>query len=270
MNRERTRALRRDGLRPKAPGPDEIARLALERLKEMADPVRAVGAQAYFKNTVRCFGVPAPALRAMAAGLYASVKGEWKLAEAVELCRLLLPRPELEAKGAAILIIGRFHKEFGPDLVPLVKDWLERGWLDNWASVDTFCTSSMGALLLKHPELAAVLEGWTGHPDRWVKRASAVSFIKLAKDPEFQPVVYRISAALFPVDDDLIHKAVGWLLREAGKGDARSLEAFLLANGPDIPRTTVRYAIERFPEPKRRALLVRTRQPRGGPGRMYV
>lgn len=63
----------------------------------------------------------------------------------------------------------------------------------------------------------------------------------------------------FGSDDDLVQKATGWLLREVGKQDMRALETFLGSHGPQIPRTTLRYAIERFPPAKRRALLVSTR-----------
>jgi hypothetical protein len=59
-----------------------------------------------------------------------------------------------------------------------------------------------------------------------------------------------------------IEKAVGWALREAGKADMPRLERYLRANGRSTPRTTLRYAIERFPERKRRALLVATRERR--------
>jgi 3-methyladenine DNA glycosylase AlkD len=58
----------------------------------------------------------------------------------------------------------------------------------------------------------------------------------------------------------LLQKAVGWMLREAGKVDDVRLERYLRANGPSIPRTTVRYAIERFPSAKRRELLAVTRR----------
>jgi 3-methyladenine DNA glycosylase AlkD len=121
----------------------------------------------------------------------------------------------------------------------------------------------MGALILKYPDLAARVAAWAGHPNRWVKRAAAVSFLKLAKRPEHLDMIYRVARRLCGVDDDLIEKATGWLLREAGKTDAGRLERFLLASGPAVPRTTLRYAIERFPAAKRQALLVRTRGGRG-------
>jgi 3-methyladenine DNA glycosylase AlkD len=71
-------------------------------------------------------------------------------------------------------------------------------------------------------------------------------------------LAYEVAARLHADREDLIQKAVGWMLREAGKTDMPRLERYLLANGPSIPRTTLRYAIERFPEPKRRGILALT------------
>ena len=64
---------------------------------------------------------------------------------------------------------------------------------------------------------------------------------------------YGVARRLHGDEEDLIQKAVGWMLREAGKADPARLERYLRDNGPRIPRTTVRYAIERFPEPAPRA-----------------
>jgi 3-methyladenine DNA glycosylase AlkD len=72
-------------------------------------------------------------------------------------------------------------------------------------------------------------------------------------------LAYDIAQTLHADDEDLIQKAVGWMLREAGKPDAARLERYLRARGPAIPRTTLRYAIERFPAARRRALLASTR-----------
>ncbi len=239
--------------------PQIIARQALARLRAQADPERARQVQKYFKETVRSYGIPSPAVRDLAKELYISIKKEWQLSQAVALCDILFPKPELETKGVAALILARYKKDFPRTLCGRVKPWLAKDFLDNWASVDIFCPEIMGTLLLRYPELVKEVKTWTGHRNRWVKRASIVSFLKLTKQAGFLDIIYDQAVALFPVDDDLIHKANGWVLREAGKRDMARLERFLLKHGPAIPRTTLRYAIERFPEARRRELLLKTK-----------
>jgi 3-methyladenine DNA glycosylase AlkD len=241
--------------------PIEIARRARSALEAKADPVKARGVERYFKSyeTVKSFGVAAPEIHALAAELHGLVKADWDAADAMALCDILFADAELEAKAVGALVLGRFKTSLPPSLFPKVKAWLAAGRLANWASVDALCPDVMGAFLERYPAYVEKIKAWAAHPNRWVKRASLVSFVKLARKASFLPAVYEISASAFPVDDDLIHKANGWLLREAGKADPARLEAFLLARGPAIPRTTLRYAIERFPEAKRKAILLKTK-----------
>lgn len=241
------------------PTPRDVAKVSLGRLRAMADPVKAEGVRRYFKHSIQAYGVPAPAIRDLAAGLYRSVRGVWGVGEAMALCDILFAEPELESKAVGGLILARFKKDFPPSLFGKVKGWLAADLLDNWASVDVFCTDAMGAFLEKYPASVGRIRAWARHPNRWVKRAAAVSFIKLAKKREHLDAIYGISASLFPAEDDLVQKANGWLLREAGKTDPGRLETFLLRHGPAIPRTTLRYAIERFPGPRRKSLLAETR-----------
>lgn len=239
--------------------PQTVAREALARLREKADPVRARGAEAYFRETVRAFGVRATDVRRIAAGLHRRVKREWTVEDAVRLCDLLLPRPELEAKGVAILVLHRFRRTYPQELFDTVHGWLAADLLANWASVDALCPEVVGALVAAHPPLRRRLEGWARSDNRWVRRASLVSLLKLARRPECRDSIYAMARRHFDSDDDLVQKAAGWLLREVGKADMAALEAFLRANGPRIPRTTLRYAIERFPPARRRELLESTR-----------
>jgi len=240
--------------------PVDIAQKARAGLAAAADPVKAKGAERYFKGAVECYGVAAPEVRFLAAELYGLIKKTWTVTEAVGLCDILFRQRELEAKAVGGLILSRFKKAYKPSLFAKVKGWLAGDLLDNWASVDGFCTDAMGAFLQQYPGFVEKIKSWAFHRNRWVKRAALVSFIKPAKKKEFLTAIYEISVSVFPVDDDLIHKANGWLLREAGKTDPGRLERFLLAHGPAIPRTTLRYAIERFPETKRRTLLRDTRR----------
>ena len=119
----------------------------------------------------------------------------------------------------------------------------------NFSSMITISAEPMSA-----PRIAS----WTRDRSLWVRRAAAVGLIASVRTGAALDIAYRVARDLHPDREDLIQKAVGWLLREAGKADARRLEQYLRDNGPAIPRTTVRYAIERFPTSTRRRLLRET------------
>jgi 3-methyladenine DNA glycosylase AlkD len=241
------------------PSPETVARDTLALLRARADPVRARGAEAYFKETIRAFGVRATDIRQIATGVWRRVEKEWTVADAVRLCELLLPRPELEAKGVAILVLHRFRKTYPRALLDTIHGWLAGDLLANWASVDALCPEVVGALVAAHPPLLRRLEAWASADNRWVRRASLVSLLKLTRRPEYRDAVYAMARRHFDSDDDLVQKAAGWLLREVGKSDMAVLEGFLREHGPRIPRTTLRYAIERFSPARRRELLEVTR-----------
>jgi len=240
--------------------PQTVARTVRERLRALADPAKAAGAERYFKETVKCHGASSAEVRGLAMELGRSVKAVWTVDDAITLCELLLRDKELESKAVGFLILAAFKKSFPARLFSRAKRWFAGNLLDNWASTDVFCGEVMGPFLLDRPEFTEKIKSWTSHPNRWVKRASLVSFIIPARRGRFLDAVYEISASILGVDDDLIHKANGWLLREAGKTDPLRLEKFLLGRGPGIPRTTLRYAIERFPEAKRKFLLTKTKR----------
>jgi 3-methyladenine DNA glycosylase AlkD len=238
-----------------------LAAQGIKRLKALADPVRAAGAQRYFKETVSFLGVAAPDMRELTREFFQIIKPAWGVEQATEFCALMLPNPYHEVRGLGILVFERYRQSFPKSTFAVIKGWLLADYCNSWALVDVLCPTSVGALLEKYPDLVSEIKAWTKSPNRWVRRASIVSFIKLARKTQYLDAIYGIVGSHFADGDDLIQKASGWLLREAGKADPGRLEKFLRRHGPAIPRTTLRYAIERFPEPKRKALLQATRKP---------
>jgi 3-methyladenine DNA glycosylase AlkD len=107
-----------------------------------------------------------------------------------------------------------------------------------------------------------VLRRWRRSPHLYVRRASAVGLIGLARQGQYLDEAYAAARALASEDHHLLQKAVGWLLREAGKTDPARLDRFLRSDGHRLGRTSVRYAIERFPPRKRRELLAATKPSR--------
>ena len=243
----------------KALTPEALARQGKARLRAKADPTRAAGARKYFKETVEFYGVASPDVRGIAAELCASIRTDWAVEDAARYCEIMLREAELEAKALGALVMIRYKKVLPKSFFERIKGWLAADLLNNWASVDVFCPDAVGFLLVRYPELVARIKSWAVHPNLWVRRASLVSFLKLAKNEAYSDTIYDIARSHFATGDDLIQKAAGWLLREVGKRDMARLERFLLEHGPAIPRTTLRYAIERFDPKKRAELLLRTR-----------
>ncbi|MHB8054210.1 MAG: DNA alkylation repair protein [Candidatus Aminicenantales bacterium] len=236
-----------------------LVRSSIASLEACADPERARGQRKYFREQVEFLGATSPQMREIEAEIWARIRGTWNFPEAVAYADAMLKGKYHEIRGLGLLVLLRFRKEFPPSFPLRVRRWLAADRLNNWALVDVFCPGALGSLLEKDPGFVKEIKTWTNDPNRWVKRASAVSFLKLARRGTHLDAIYEIAVRLFPVEDDLIHKATGWLLREAGKADRPRLRAFLLKHGPAVPRTALRYAIERFPEAERKILLVRTK-----------
>jgi len=202
-------------------------------------------------------------MRALARSISDANRERWSIDDAMELANALIEDPYLETKSVGIEVVARYRRDFTPRLLPEWKRWLAENHSANWATTDAICGALIGPLILKHPELGARLRVWARDRNLWVRRASIVGLIPRARQGESLDLVYEIARRLHGDKEDLIQKAVGWTLREAGKTDPARLERYLRANGPTIPRTTLRYAIERFPATKRRALREATKGPRG-------
>lgn len=236
-------------------------REAVAMLRAAADPRVAEQAKSYFKpvERVAVLGVRTPKVREIEREIYRTVKPGWTITDAVRFCDTLIRSKHLEAKGVGVLLLSRYTRQLDRNLFDTVRRWLADGYCDNWASTDGLSTAVLAPLLRRYPELLEKLSGWTTSTNLWVRRAAAVALTPLARKGEHLDAAYRVADRLMIGPEDLIHKAVGWLLRECGKTDDRRLEAFLLERGADIPRTALRYAIERFPEPRRRRILEQTR-----------
>jgi 3-methyladenine DNA glycosylase AlkD len=235
-----------------------IAGDVLDALVAVSSDEAAQQGQTFFKEPVLLLGVSAPAMRRLAREFHVRMK-DWHFGEVLRLVEILLANPWLEVKTTALLILERFSKSFDTALVPAARRWIEQGWCNSWAVIDTLCGGVLGPLLLQKPALAKRIAPWASSRNRWLRRAAAVALVKPARRGELLDEAYATALRLADDKDDLVQKATGWLLREAGKTDMPRLEAFLREHGPRCSRTTVRYAIERFPPSVRKTLLAETR-----------
>lgn len=124
--------------------------------------------------------------------------------------------------------------------------------INNWDLVDLSCSYILGSYLFNKNR--QFLYQLSKDKNMWARRIAIISTFYFIKNKDLDDT-YKIASILLKDEQDLMHKAVGWMLREAGKRNKIRLENFLIKNRKNINRITWRYAIEKFPEKQRQEFL---------------
>ncbi len=227
--------------------------LLLSQMLAHADPSQVEGLSRFFKTGPeqygegdRFLGIKVPVTRAV-------VKECWRQTgfPALEEC---IESEFHEVRLAALLTLVEIFKHNKPLQEECVKFYLAHtGRINNWDLVDLSCYPLLGEWLLDKDRTLLYDLARNGK-NIWEQRIGMVSTMTFIRHGQIQDT-FDIADILLHHPHDLIHKAVGWLLREAGKKDKAALEAYLQPRFQAMPRTMLRYAIEKFPEEERKAYL---------------
>ncbi len=231
--------------------PDAAA--VVRSLRARSDPSIAARSQRFFRTGPgeygagdRFLGIRVPAVRAEA-----KQWGHLALPQVAEL----LDSPCHEARlCAALILVARFAKADAAGRARVFALYLKkRDRINNWDLVDTSAPQIIGGFLLEREE-RGVLDDLAGSSSLWDRRIAIMATFAFIRCGQFADTL-RLAERLLGDREDLIHKAVGWMLREIGNRDRATERAYLQARGAQMPRTMLRYAIETFPETERQHFL---------------
>lgn len=222
----------------------------ISNLKSLQNPVKAKNHLWFFKTGKgeygegdKFLGLTNPQIRALVKKYQKSIN----LSEVISL----LENPYHECRLAALLILVYQYAHGDDRTKKLVFNLYlsHTSFINNWDLVDLSARDIVGAYCYEQKELS-ILYDLAKSKDLWERRISIISTAFYIKNHDFSPTL-TISKTLIKDSHDLIHKAVGWMLREVGKRDLKTLTDFLDIHATTMPRTALRYAIERLPEPLR-------------------
>jgi 3-methyladenine DNA glycosylase AlkD len=227
-------------------------------LAAVADPRRAEAQFRYLQmgpggygEGDRCIGVPVPMQRRIAGR-------HWRQLTVAQAGQLLRSPIHEERLTAIFILVQRFRRG-DPTERQAVYDLVlaTTTHVDNWDLVDSLAPYVVGPWLTDPARPSSdrsVLDRLADSPSVWERRVAVMATFAFIKVDDYD-WTFHLAQRLLRDPHDLIHKAVGWMLREVGNRDRPAEQEFLDRHHGDMPRVMLRYAIEKFDEPTRRAYL---------------
>jgi 3-methyladenine DNA glycosylase AlkD len=233
-----------------------VVRDIRDELKRNADEATRISSLRFFKEEVGIYGIKTAVVKKIAKHYYKEIKTADK-AEIFRLCEELWRSGYLEESSIACEWSYLIRKDYEREDFPVFERWVAL-YVTNWASCDTLCNHSVGAFIEMYPEYLKELKRWALSENRWVRRASAVSLIVPARSGKFLADIFEIADILLTDRDDLVQKGYGWMLKAASHAHEREVFDYVMKNKDTMPRTALRYAIEKMPKELKAATMERS------------
>ena len=224
-------------------------KIITEIKKELAQEIELNykdGCQRFFKEEIKLLGVRTPKTRKIAKKYFQHIK-KLEKKEIYKICEELLDTNISEYRTIAFDWIYKLKNTHTKEDFNRFDKWLKK-YVKNWASCDDFCTHTLGFLLRKYPELYENNKKWSKSKNRWERRAAAVTIIHQLKKGEFLSKSFEIARTMMQDEEDMVQKGYGWMLKEAANKYQKEVFAFVMKYKETMPRTALRYAIEKMPK----------------------
>lgn len=221
-------------------------------LQKLANPAQAKNLARFFKTGPGQYGA-GDVFLGLTVPQQRAVAKKYTNLELNGLQQLLSSKIHEHRLVSLLILVQKYQKSTPANQKKIFNFYLKNSkHINNWDLVDLSAPNIVGSYLLDKNK--KILYTLAKSNNLWPKRISIIATLSFIKNNQLDHTL-KISKLLLSDTHDLIHKAVGWMLRELGKKDQPMLEKFLTQYIRRLPRTTLRYAIERFPEAKRKSYL---------------
>ncbi len=219
------------------------------------DPQTQASGERFFKEAVKLYGVKTVIVGRIGARHFPEIKHLPKT-ETFALCEELLKSDYMEESFIAFDWADRLRREYEIADFEVFERWLNL-YVNNWAKCDTLCNHTIAGVVDRFPELVERLKVWARSENRWVRRGAAVTLILPGRAGKFLPDVFQIADTLLMDKDDLVQKGYGWMLKEASRKHQNEVFGYIIKHKAVMPRTALRYAIEKMPEELRKQAMAK-------------
>jgi 3-methyladenine DNA glycosylase AlkD len=202
------------------------------------------------------YGVPAPVVRKLSSEFFQRIKLTTKQ-HVIRLCNELLQSGCSEEATIAFDWTFRLRRLYEEADFQLLESWLMMH-VHSWGACDDICTHALGAFIYRFPGFAQRTREWARYENRWVRRASAVCLIYAVRRKSLLPEIFDTAGALLIDGDVMVQKGYGWMLKEASNHYPKEVLDYVLRHRREMPRTALRYAIEKLPPEDRIEAMKRT------------
>ncbi len=226
-----------------------ISEMRVELIRNADGKTKETAAR-FFKEGINCYGIKAATVLKIADKYFKQIRNEQKQT-IFSLCEELLSSDLFEESAIAFEWVYRMREYYEPEDLEIFERWIEK-YVNNWAKCDTLCNHSVASFIESYPQYLSRLKEWTRSDSRWFRRAAAVTLVLPARNGKFLGDVLEIADSLLMDEDDLVRKGYGWMLKEAGKAHQQEIFEYVMKNKKVMPRTSLRYAIEKFPQDMRK------------------
>lgn len=217
------------------------------------DPKKVKDYSRFYKDGKPHICLTHPVMDLIAREQFGFTKGMTKQ-QVFSICEHLLKTKDVAARTIAFHWAYRVRRNFDEADFNRFEKWLKL-YVNSWDSCDDFCSRALGVVVATFPRTVSKVMKWSSSSNLWLRRASAVVLIYSLRRGKYFKEAWMVASRLLTDKEDMVQKGYGWMLKVASQSHQKEVVAFVQKHKSKMPRTALRYAIEKMPVEVKRALM---------------